>query len=65
MQRNHPVHGGSGSSAAEAVSRFDVIIDRRNSDSIKYAPSQNSGKPENLLPPLGSRYGFPCAGTGY
>ena len=50
MQRNHPAHGGSGSSAAEAVSRFDVIIDRRNSDSIKYAPSQNSGKPENLLP---------------
>ena len=30
--------------------RFDTVIDRRNSDSIKYAPSGRSGKPDNLLP---------------
>ena len=32
--------------------RFDTVIDRRNSDSIKYAPSgdSRSGRPDELLP---------------
>lgn len=38
------------SADGRTLCRFDTVIDRRNSDSIKYAPSSDSGKPENLLP---------------
>jgi len=40
---------------------FDKIIDRRNTDSLKYDFAAQRGKPEDILPMLGGGHGFPDA----
>lgn len=43
---------------------FDKIIDRRNTDCLKYDFAIQRGRPADVLPFLGSRYGFSyCPGN--
>ena len=37
---------------------FDKVIDRRNTNSVKYDFAAECGMPEDVLPLLGGRYGF-------